>query len=163
MASRVQGTPQGRSNITIAELEEDLGALRSRGISEEEYWKLRFLIHVHDAFKAKSIPNVAVLNPNSHASLARKFSAEYTEDRDLLNRIQYHDLNFALWKQFESTGSYDVERFSTLLETIRDSDLFLLFIILDGSTNGNEPEKIRWFIKEVRKSKETRIDESWIQ
>ena len=156
------GHPEGKVKSHIAEMEENLEALRSRGISDEQYWKLKFLIHVHDCFKAEAIPNSAILNPNSHASLARKFASEFTDDSDLLNMIQYHDVNFALWKQFNSTGRYDVERFSTLLQEIKDWDLFLLFLILDGSTKGKDPEKVRWFIKEVKKYKETRIDESWV-
>jgi hypothetical protein len=157
------GHPEGKIKYHIAEMEENLEALRARGISEEQYWKLKFLIHVHDSFKAEAVPNSAILNPNSHASLARKFSSEFTDDSDLLNMIQYHDVNYALWKQLNATGSYDVERLSTLLESIVDWDLFLLFLILDGSTKGKDPEKIRWFFNEVKKYKETRIDESWVK
>ena len=156
------GHPEGKVKYHIAEMEENLEVLRSRGISDEQYWKLKFLIHVHDAFKAEAVPNSAILNPNSHASLARKFVSEFTDDSELLNMIQYHDVNFALWKQFKGTRLYDVERFSTLLEDINDWDLFLMFLILDGSTKGKDPEKIRWFIREVKKYKETRIDESWV-
>ena len=156
------GHPEGKVKYHIAELEENLNVLRSRGISDDQYWKLKFLIHVHDTFKVEAVPNSAILNPNSHASLARKFSSEFTNDSDLLNMVQYHDMNFALWKQLKGTGFYDFERFSTLLETIIDWDLFLMFIILDGSTKGKDPEKIRWFINEVKKYKETRIDESWV-
>lgn len=156
------GHPEGKVKHHIAELEENLETLRSRGISEEQYWKLRFLIHVHDTFKADAIPNSAIQSPNSHASLARKFASEFTDDSDLLNMVQYHDVNFALWKQLKAAGTYDIKRFSTLLETIMDWDLFLMFIILDGSTRGKDPEKIRWFINEVKKYKETRIDESWV-
>ena len=156
------GHPEGKVKFHIAEMEENLEALRSRGISDEQYWKLKFLIHVHDTFKADAIPNSAIQNPNSHASLARKFASEFTDDSDLLNMIQYHDVNYALWKQLKATGSYDAERFSTLLEIIVDWDLFLMFLILDGSTKGKEPEKTRWFIREVRKYKETSIDEGWV-
>ncbi|HET9907344.1 MAG TPA: hypothetical protein VFQ23_11900 [Anaerolineales bacterium] len=137
------GHPEGKVKYHIAEMEENLEVLRSRGISDEQHWKLKFLIHVHDCFKAEAIPNSAILNPNSHASLARKFASEFTHDSDLLNMIQYHDVNFALWKQLKSTGRYDVERFSTLLQEIKDWDLFLLFLILDGSTKGKDPEKVR--------------------
>ena len=156
------GHPEGKVKYHIAELEENLEALRPRGISEEQYWKLKFLIHVHDTFKADAVPNSAILHPNSHATLARKFAAEFTNDIDLLNIIQYHDVNFALWKQFKATGFYDSERFSALLETIMDWDLFLMFLILDGSTSGKDPAKTRWFITKVRKYKETIVDESWL-
>ncbi|HJR81539.1 MAG TPA: hypothetical protein VJ821_15815 [Anaerolineales bacterium] len=102
------------------------------------------------------------MNPKSHASLAKKFASEFTDDQDLLNMIQFHDVNYALWQQFHRTGSYDAQRFQNLLETIEDWDLFLMFLVLDGSTRGKEPFKLIWFIKEAKKHKKTLIDESWI-
>src|SRR5687767_2594560 len=67
------GHPEGKIKFHIAELEENLEKLVPRGISEEQYWKLKFLIHVHDTFKADATPDSPILSPNSHASLARKF------------------------------------------------------------------------------------------
>jgi hypothetical protein len=55
-----------------------------------------------------------------------------------------------------------VERFSRLLDTIMDWDLFLMFLIIDGCTQGKDPDKVRWFIAEVRKHKETFVDETWL-
>ena len=156
------GHPEGKVKYHIAELEENLEKLVSRGISEEQYWKLKFLIHVHDTFKAESIPDSPIIGSNSHASLAKKFAAEFIDDEDLLNMIQFHDVNFVLWKQFAATGAYDIPRFENLLETIQDWDLFLMFVIIDGSTAGKDSQKIRWFIGEVRKYKDTKIDESWV-
>jgi hypothetical protein len=156
------GHPEGKVKYHIAELEENLEKLAEHGISEEQYWKLKFLIHVHDTFKAEAIPDSPILSPNSHASLAKAFASEFTADDDLLNMIQFHDVNFSLWKQFAATGSYDVRRFETLLETIQDWDLFLMFLILDGSTKGKEPGKTGWFLYEVRKHIRTRVDETWI-
>ena len=143
------GHPEGKVKLHIAELEKILEKFTSR-ISEEHYWKLKFLIHVHDAFKANAIPNSRIENPNSHASLARKFASEFTDDADLLNMLQFHDVNYALWKEYAATGSYDLERFSRLLDTIVDSSV------------GKDPEKLRWFVREVRKSKATVVDEDWI-
>lgn len=156
------GHPEGKVKYHIAELEEKLEKLASHWISEEQYWKLKFLIHVHDTLKAEAIPDEPIVSPNSHASLAKKFASEFINDKDLLNMIQFHDLNFALWKQFAATGSYDAQRLEKLLETVQDWNLFLMFIIIDGSTEGKDPEKIRWFIGEVRKYKNTMIDESWV-
>jgi len=156
------GHPEGKVKYHIVEMEENLEVLKRRGISEEQYWKLKFLIHVHDTFKADAVPDSAIMDPDSHSSLARKFASEFTNDGDLLNMIQYHDVNFALWKQFSRTGSYDFERFSTLLTTIMDWDLFLMFLILDGSTKGKDPTRTMWFIDEVRKHKKTIVDESWL-
>jgi hypothetical protein len=157
-----RGHPEGKVRYHIAELEENLESMKLKGISDEQYWKLKFLIHVHDAFKAEAVPNSPITHPNSRVSLARKFASEFTDDMDLLNMIQYHDLNFALWKQFSATAFYNSERFSDLLAAIIDWDLFLMFLILDGSTSGKDPAKIGWFINEVRKYKKTFVDESWL-
>jgi hypothetical protein len=155
------GHPEGKVKYHIAELEENLEKLTAHGISEEQYWKLKLLIHVHDTFKADSVPDSPIIAPNSHASLARKFAAEFIDDEDLLAMIQFHDVNFALWKQFAATGTYDQNRFQNLLRTIQDWDLFLMFIIIDGSTSGKDPQKTLWFINEVRNYKNTRVDASW--
>ena len=155
------GHPEGKVKLHIAELESNLEKLVPR-ISEEQYWKLKFLIHVHDTFKSKALPNSRIESPNSHSSLARKFASEFTEEADLLAMIQFHDLNFALWKQFVARGAYDSIRFSTLLDSIKDWDLFLIFLIIDGSTRGKDPEILRWFVVEVRKHKQTTVGESWL-
>jgi hypothetical protein len=156
------GHPEGKVKVHIADLEANLEKLRERGVSEDETWKLKFMIHVHDTFKADAAPDVRIIDPRSHASLARKYASQFTDDEDLLNMIQFHDENFALWNQFDRSGSYDVRRFQKLLETIRDWDLFLMFVIIDGSTAGKERSKLEWFIREVRKHKATRVDETWI-
>ncbi len=156
------GHPEGKVKFHIAELEENLEKLVPRGLSEEQYWKLKFLIHVHDTFKAESTPDVAIRNPKSHVSLARKFASEFIADEDLLNMIQLHDINYALWKQFKATGSYDVERFDNLLGIIKDWDLFLMFLIIDGSTSGKDWSKLIWFLREVAKFKNTKVDETWV-
>jgi len=156
------GHPEGKVKYHIAELEENLEKLASHGTSEEQYWKLKFLIHVHDTFKADAIPDSSILSPSSHASLAKKFASEFSDDEDLLNMIQFHDVNYSLWLQVYRTGSYDVQRFNNLLETIQDWDLFLMFLIIDGSTKGKERSKLIWFVQEVLKYKDTNIDESWV-
>src|SRR5512138_255055 len=74
------GHPEGKVKYHIAELEENLEKLALHGISEDQVWKLRFLIHIHDTFKADSIPDVPIVDPNSHASLAKKFASEFIHD-----------------------------------------------------------------------------------
>ncbi len=156
------GHPEGKVSLHIAELEAGLERLRSRLPSDEAYWKLKFLIHVHDAFKAQAQRDVPILHPQSHASLAKDFAAEFTDDSDLLQMIQFHDENYALWQQFERQGAYDRERFDRLLQAIRDWDLFLAFLILDGSTAGKDRSKLAWFIREVKQHVTTHVDESWL-
>lgn len=156
------GHPEGKVKYHIIELEEILERMRLKGISDDQYWKLKFLIHIHDTFKAEAVPDSPIESPHSHASLARKFASEFTDDEDLLNMIQFHDVNYALWKQFDTTGSYDVRRFKRLLRTILDWKLFLIFIIIDGSTKGKDRSKLPWFIDEVSKFKAIDIDSMWL-
>jgi hypothetical protein len=157
------GHPEGKVKYHIAALEANLEALaQRRSISANNYAKLRFLIHVHDTFKAEAEHDVPIVHPRSHASLARAFAAEYTDDADLLAMIQFHDENYALWQQYARTGAYSQERFQALLQAIQDWDLFLMFTIIDGSTPGKDREKLGWFINEVRKYKTTVVDETWV-
>jgi hypothetical protein len=156
------GHPEGKVRFHIANLEGNLDRLRQRGISEGEYWKLKFLIHVHDTFKAEADKDVPVLHPRSHATLARQYAARFTDDPDLLNMIQFHDQNYYLWLEYLKSGSFDRNSFQAMLETIQDWDLFLMFTIIDGQTAGKDIDKLGWFIEEVRKSRPTRVDSTWV-
>lgn len=157
------GHPEGKVKNHIADLEANLERLRPRLPDEETYWKLKFLIHVHDTFKADEIrASVPATHPRSHESLARAFAGEFTDDPDLLNIIQFHDENYTLWKQFQRAGRYDEEWFQTLLDTIRDWDLYLIFTIIDGHTKGKDIEKLTWFIEQVRGKKQTIVDANWV-
>src|SRR4029077_998857 len=73
------GHPEGTVRAHIAELETNLEKLRPK-LTDEEFWKLRLLVHTHDSFKATAEPGVAITDPKSHASLARAFLAAYCDD-----------------------------------------------------------------------------------
>src|SRR5579862_6674814 len=77
------GHPEGTVRAHIAEIEPNLERLRAQ-LTEEEYWKLKLLIHTHDSFKGEAKIGVSILDPNSHASLARSFLATHCDDSDLL-------------------------------------------------------------------------------
>ena len=156
------GHPEGKVKFHIADLEANLEILRERGMSEEDYWKLKFMIHVHDAFKAEAERHSPTLSARNHASLAKEYARQYTDDSDLLNMIQFHDENYKLWQEYSETGSYDVESFNNLLDVIKNWDLFLLFIIIDGCTKGKDYSKLGWFINEVKKYKKTVVDSTWV-
>jgi hypothetical protein len=142
------GHPEGTVRAHIAELERNLESLRHK-VSETDYWRLKALIHTHDTFKGEAQPGVAIKAPNSHASLARAFLADFCDDADVLAMVQYHDEPFALWRQFASKGKFNQDRLTTLLRSIRDWNLFLAFIIVDGCTEGKDRETLRWFFLQV--------------
>jgi hypothetical protein len=143
-----EGHPEGTVRAHIAELEQNLEALRNK-LTEQEYWKLKLLIHTHDSFKREAQPNIPITNPKSHASLARAFLATHCDDADLLAMVQWHDEPFALYRQVEAKGKYNHVRFDALLNAIRDWNLFLAFNIVDGCTAGKSREALYWLFREV--------------
>jgi len=143
------GHPEGTVRAHIAELERNLEALRPK-LSEEDYRKLKLLVHTHDSFKAEAQAGAAITDPKSHASLAREFLSLHCGDSDLLAMVQFHDEPFALWRQADSKkGKYNLERFETLLRNIADWNLFLAFNIIDGCTAGKGREPLLWLFGEV--------------
>jgi hypothetical protein len=153
------GHPEGRVGAHIQELEDNLEGLRHK-LSETDYWRLKVLIHTHDTFKSEAQPGVPITAPNSHASLARAFLAEFCDDADMLAMVQYHDEPFALWRQCASKGNVNNERLSTLLTTIQDWNLFLAFCIIDGCTDAKEREPLRWLFRRLGGKVETRFTEA---
>src|SRR5688500_13914583 len=95
-----KGHPEGSIRAHIKELDQNLASMRS-GLTDEDYWKLKILIHVHDTFKPEAHDGVPITDPRSHASLARAFLAEYCDDDDLLAMVQLHDVPYALWRAYE--------------------------------------------------------------
>ncbi len=156
------GHPEGKVKFHITDLEANLELLRERGTVEEDYWKLKFMIHVHDAFKAEAERHSPTQHPRNHASLAREYASQFTDDTDLLNMIQFHDENYKLWKEYSQAGRYDEAGFQNLLALIKNWDLFLQFLIIDGCTKGKDYSKLSWFIDEVKKYRHTIVDSSWV-
>lgn len=142
------GHPEGTVRAHLAEIEPNLEMLRSK-LTDEDYWKLKLLIHTHDSFKAEAQPGVTITDPHSHASLARAFLATHCDDADLLAMVQLHDEPFALYRQFESKGKYNSDRFQALINAIHDWNLFLAFNIIDGCTAGKSREPLHWLFQEV--------------
>lgn len=142
------GHPEGTVEAHIVELERNLEVLRPK-LSDEDYLKLKILIHVHDSFKAEAESGVAITDPRSHASLARSFLAEFCSDADLLTMVQYHDEPYALWLQVRRGRPYNQERYEALLAGIGDWNLFSAFLIIDNCTIGKGRESLRWFLQKI--------------
>jgi hypothetical protein len=143
-----RGHPEGTVRAHIAELEGNLHRYRSR-LTDDEYWKLKLLIHTHDTFKPEALSGVAIAHPRSHASLARSFLAEFCQDEDLLAMVQLHDEPYALWKQQQHRVSFDAARLQRLLDAIGDWNLFSAFLLIDGCTAGKDRGSLQWFFADV--------------
>lgn len=153
------GHPEGTIRAHLAEMEQNLEALRPK-LTDEEFWKLKVLVHTHDSFKAEAEHDVPIVHEKSHASLARAFLATYCDDPDLLAMVQYHDEPFALYRQVQRKGTYDHQRFGRLLETVDDWDVFLAFNIVDGCTAGKSREPLRWLFGELAGRVESKFSEA---
>ena len=150
-----KGHPEGTVGKHLVDLQCNLVKMRTGGIVDvksDEYWKLFILILVHDIMKHAATPDSAIADPNSHASLARKFLAEFSDDEDLQNIVQAHDENLALWLNFKTRGHVNFGRLQDrVINKIKDIELLLLFQIIDGATEGKTDmkEMLRWFVDEV--------------
>lgn len=151
------GHPEGTLAAHIADLERNLAALTPR-LTAAEVERLRVLIHVHDTFKPQAL-EVAIAHPRSHASLARAFLSEFTDDEELLTAVQLHDEPYALWRRRDKNPW---ERFEELLGRVHDWDLFLAFLIVDGCTVGKTREPLHWFFRSLAGRVPTRVEETWI-
>ena len=145
------GHPEGPILAHIEDLERNAAVLDAK-LSEVDRWRLRLLIHSHDTFKPEA-DDVKISHPRSHASLARAFLAEFcSADAGLLDIVQFHDEPYALWRQ-EQHGRLNHERYEALFALIREWNLFLAFLIVDGSTTGKSREPLRWFFARVGERK----------
>jgi len=149
------GHPEGSIEAHIAELEENLLRLQSK-LTAVESDMLRLMIHVHDTLKPDAKSGVPILDPGSHASLAREFLARYCDEEDLLQMIQYHDEPYALYLQYKKRGECDNARWEGLLNRIRNWDLFVAFLIIDNCTRGKKPAPVEWSLLKIGESKSLR-------
>jgi hypothetical protein len=153
------GHPEGTVRAHIAEIEPNLEALRPK-LGNDDYWKLKLLIHTHDSFKSEAQAGVPIADPKSHASLARAFLATHCDDADLQAMVQYHDEPFALYRQLESKGKYNQDRFQAMVGAIHDWNLFLAFNIIDGCTSGKSRLPLDWLFREIHGRVESEFTEA---
>jgi hypothetical protein len=113
--------------------------------------ELRFITLVHDAQKNKVKSWLPASGENHHAMRARRLAERYTSDERLLATIELHDRPYALWKKMTRKGELDNEAFAEMVARVPDRELFLRFVELDGSTEGKDPEPIRWLHEELRR------------
>ena len=142
------GHPEGSIRAHIADLERNAAALDPK-LSEIDRLRLRLLVHSHDTFKPDA-DDVKISHPRSHASLARAFLAEFCpDDASLLDLVQYHDEPYALWRQLQH-ARLNAERYEALFARVREWDLFLAFLIVDGCTEGKSRDPLHWFFGQVQ-------------
>jgi hypothetical protein len=140
------GHPEGEVGTHVSHLLETLDGLDE---SPERRSMLRFMALVHDAFKYQVRERLPRAGENHHAMRARRFAESYTNDERVLSAIELHDRPYALWRKMQRKGKLDERAFARMMTRVKDPDLFLRFIELDGSTEGKRPEPIEWFRNEL--------------
>jgi hypothetical protein len=140
------GHPEGSVGAHVADLLETIDRWGETGRRRAE---LRFLAIVHDALKFRVREWLPKVGPNHHAGRARRFAERYTSDERLLATIEHHDRPYSLWRRMKRSGRLDERGFARMLEQIPDKDLFLRFVELDASTEGKDPDPVRWLGKEM--------------
>jgi hypothetical protein len=143
-----KGHPEGTVGAHVGDL---LGTIERDDHTGEPRSQLRFIALVHDAFKYRVHEWLPKTGENHHAMRARRFAQRFTDDEQLLATIQYHDGPYAIWRKMKRRGSLDERLFDEMMRQVPDAELFLRFIELDGSTEGKNPEPIRWFREELER------------
>ncbi len=113
--------------------------------------ELRFITLVHDSQKNKVRSWLPAKGENHHAMRARRLAERYTDDERLLATIELHDKPYSLWKKMRRKDRLDEDAFEDMVRRVPDHELFLRFVELDGSTEGKNPEPIRWLAEELRR------------
>jgi hypothetical protein len=113
--------------------------------------ELRFIALLHDAQKNRVQNWRPKTGANHHAARARRLAERYTDDERLLAAIELHDRPYALWRRQRRTGRDQTPKLEEMLSRIPDPGLFLRFVELDGSTEGKNPEPIRWLRAELER------------
>lgn len=142
--------PEGSVGAHVADL---LATIERWNVQEPLRSELRFIVLVHDSLKNRVQYWRPRTGENHHAMRARRFAEPYTDDQRLLTTIELHDRPYAIWKKMHRRGRVDEERLRRLLARIEDPELFMRFVELDGSTEGKNPEPIRWFREQLERGR----------
>jgi hypothetical protein len=144
-----KGHPEGSVGAHVADL---LRTIEGWDLPAATRSELRFIALAHDSLKGEVKDWMPKTGENHHAMRARRLAERYTDDERLLATIEQHDRPYAIWRKMRrKRGRLDERAFDQMLERIPDRKLFLRFVELDGSTEGKDPEPVRWFREELEK------------
>ena len=143
-----QSHPEGPVGAHVGDLLETLEQWEE---PEPRRSELRFITLLHDSQKNRVKSWLPARGENHHAMRARRLAERYTQDERVLATIELHDKPYALWKKMRRKGRLDENAFEDMLARVPDRELFLRFVELDGSTEGKDPEPIRWLHEELRR------------
>jgi hypothetical protein len=141
-----RGHPEGSVGRHVADLIEQIERWGESGARRTD---LRFMSLVHDSLKFAVSSWLLRVGENHHAMRARRFAEGYTRDERLLVTIELHDRPYYLWRTKWILRRSERRGLDVLDRRVRDAELFMRFIELDGSTEGKNPAPIEWFREQM--------------
>ncbi len=141
-----RGHPEGSVGTHVSDL---LATIELWGETGQRRSELRFVALVHDSLKYQVSTWRPKSGDNHHAMRARRFAERYTDDERLLAVIELHDRPYNLWRRRPRRLTLDEREIDRMIERVPDLDLFARFLELDCSTEGKNPEPVRWFEEEL--------------
>lgn len=141
-----QGHPEGTVGAHVSHLLVTIDEWGEQGTRRAE---LRFIALVHDTLKGSVKELLPRTGENHHAMRARRFAERFTSDERLLSTLELHDRPYAIWKRMRRTGDPQKDAVTEMIERVPDLKLFMRFMEADGSTEGKDPEPVRWFRGEL--------------
>lgn len=141
------GHPEGK---VILHVQQILGMIDAQEIKGDKREKLRLLAIIHDSFKERVNRKELSMGGKNHGSLAREFAQKYINDEDLLNMLELHDKPYSIWRTYKREGKFREVAFVHMIDRIKDIQLFLDFVKLDGGVKGKSSEPRDWFEDKLR-------------
>lgn len=125
--------------------ESDVGAhvaaiLSNISATDELRARLRVIALVHDSMKWAVSHDRPWSPDNDHAILARRVAERHTDDPKLLLTVELHDEAYWIF----TSKRTDADALNELLARVPDTELYIRFVELDGSTEGKDPTFLLW-------------------
>ena len=144
------GHPEGKVIFHIVEVLENINKLSIDDCSRNI---LRKVALVHDTFKFREeqFSHPRTWNQN-HAHMARHFFSEFSDDAQMLNLIEFHDIAYYAWRniflyQEEEKGYQKIESLKSIFKD--NLQLYYLFFKCDTRTGDKNQAPLKWFEESI--------------
>jgi len=143
------GHPEGPVYKHIREVLDNIDLLGIEGTARTQ---LRLVAFAHDTFKYQEPKSIPRDWSKHHGILAREFMEQFTDDKTVLNLLQWHDEAFYSWRcifvyRLPERGWQRLERLRKHIG--KDLQLYYWFFKCDTETGDKDQTPLRWFEQAV--------------
>lgn len=139
------GHPEGK---VVYHIREVLNNIDKLNICPTYRNKLRLAAFVHDSFKNVEHRGTPRDWTRHHAVLARNFMENFSDDKLLLDLIEFHDEAYHIWLALKIRKNIEVgtKKLEVLKNRFADNmQLYYLFFKCDTETGDKNPAPVKWF------------------